>query len=167
MVDEDSGLCGSGTGHRHECPCDPCHDNLPNSINVQRFLPNGLPSLACNVQRYDASCTNTVTAGSQENPDWKEVGSAVCTVVVGSALSHAFFECLVPEPWCTCPVARPCLLRMAPMEPLVLEPLLKSICVQLTSHPTCRKAPMEPLVREPLLKAAESGPSKRVKDAPA
>ena len=49
----------------------------------------------------------------------------------------------------------------------VLEALLKWFSVELTSHQTCEKAPMEPLVREPLLKATESGPSRRVKDAPA
>ena len=44
------------------------------------------------------------------------------------------------------------------MEPLVLEPVLRYVRVQLKAlH---RVAPMEPLVLEPLLKAAESASSK-------
>ena len=44
------------------------------------------------------------------------------------------------------------------MEPLVLEPVLRYVRVQLKAlH---RVAPMEPLVLEPLLKAAESAQKK-------
>ena len=76
----------------------------------------------------------------------------------GNFLEVHRLQCLVPNPLGTAQIARPCLQAMAPMEPLVLEPVLKYGCVQLMAlH---RVAPMEPLVLEPLLKAAESAWSK-------
>ena len=63
-------------------------------------------------------------------------------------------QCLVPDPLGTPQIARPCLRAMAAMEPLILEPVLKSVHVHLMVLHSV--APIEPLVLKPLLKATES-----------
>ena len=76
----------------------------------------------------------------------------------GDFLEVQRLQCLVPNPLGTPQIARPCLQAMAPMEPLVLEPVLKYVRVHLMVLHSV--APMEPLVLKPLLKATESASSK-------
>ena len=61
---------------------------------------------------------------------------------------------LVPDPLGTPQIARLCLRALAAMEPLILEPVLKSVHVHLMVLHSV--APIEPLVLKPLLKATES-----------